>query len=188
MDYKAFQIGVPRTGTVYRENTMVGLALRGHYYFGKHNPVSYFTEANPNENDFVFAFVRNPFDLLVSHYEFIKRPDVQKHHPDAHMKDWTFREYLNEVSTRYNGYPNCGPLFFQLYSHDGRFIPDYLGRFETMEQDINEICRLTGCGYNKKDKINASTRKDYKEYYDSDMKLTVQRVWGGELNLFKYKW
>lgn len=184
--HKLLGIGIPKTGTVYRESTMKGIAPRAHYDKTGIKPAEYFTTEVP-ESDYSFAFVRNPFDLLVSHYSFIKREDVKEHHPDADLGGKTFSEYLKIVSTRETGYPNKGSLFFQILDN-GKVTVDFVGKYENMDSDIEKLCAKFGCEYEKGERKNASERGDWKDYYTPEDRKLVEDTWGNDLKLFGYSW
>jgi len=178
---RVIDIGIPKTGTVYREATIKGMHERKHYIVEGEKPAEYFTKLRLKKDDFVFAFVRNPFDLLVSHYEFIKRPDVQTHHPDKKLASLTFDQFVRVLVKREKGYPNKNPLFFQVY-RAGQVFPDMICKYEDMDNEIEKICDITGCSYEKQPPLNTSEHDGYKGYYTEELVKLVEKTWRTDLD------
>jgi hypothetical protein len=115
---------------------------------------------------FKFAFVRNPWELLVSRYHYIlQSPTHSLHTTVKQLGD--FSAYLR-----------------WLFQHDkrqqqdflvderGQLLVDFVGRFERLEADFSEVCRrLRICAPLKS--LNMSQHCDYRTYYD---RRTLQLV------------
>lgn len=190
---KLMNIGVPKTGTVYFEASMIGAIVRHHYEFTDRDwSSSSFTKVKLEdyEDAFKVAFVRNPFDMLVSHFCFLRRPDVQLHHYDVGLTPLSFRSWLHHIAERVELYPQRDELFFQLWEWRGgkkdKFLPDYLGRFETLESDLVKISELTGVKYRKGKPKNDTSHQHYSEFYDEELYALVEERWGKELKFFGY--
>ena len=69
-------------------------------YFSQHMTALQAKRALPSEvfaNCFKFAFVRNPWDWLVSLYIYIQRQPVHRHH--ELVKQMTFEDYVDSVKS-----------------------------------------------------------------------------------------
>lgn len=85
---------------------------------------------------FKFAFVRNPWDRLVSEYKYRLHP----HRYD--FKTFLFHHFPRPSWT--DRYCHVLPQYDFLYDQDGRCLVDFVGRFENLQQDFDEVCRRLG--------------------------------------------
>jgi len=122
-----------------------------------------------------FATIRNIFDLLVSIYEYWKKDDT------------TFREWLIETTQRIEEcWPNSKFLFTQLFTDRGSWVCDWICRTETLDEDLEAMGKYYGLKYTHRNKLNTSSRKDYREYYTDDLVDLVYETWGREIELYGY--
>ena len=140
------------------------------------------------------AFVRNPFDRIISEY-FWRIENFGK-------KIIMFKDFLvEEVIPRKNGIPKVVKNFYHdesivelldnhyvdqhkfITDNNGNIIVDFIGRFENLNDDFKKAFGLDLINY----KINSSKHNDYKEYYDSETKSLVEECYKNDLELFKYK-
>ncbi len=86
--------------------------------------------------EFIFAFVRNPFDLIVSMWHYrIDTNQLSSHQPFTPWVLTCFGERDNDGSRYYQ--TQCDWLMV-----DGVFDIDFIGRFETLQTDFDELCGL----------------------------------------------
>lgn len=181
-------LGVPRTGTVYTERALNPIRPRRHYVDlpSDWSHASFHQLPDSYRDDLKVAVVRNPFELLVSHFAFLRRADVLVHHYDANLVALSFRDYVTLVAHRKHHYPQRHPLFFQLFDGDWQLIPDYLGRYETLHDDLDCIAGLAGATYTPGPPVNVSRHEDWRRYYDEDLYQTVEDAWRLDLAYFGY--
>jgi hypothetical protein len=130
---------------------------------------------------FKFAFVRNPFDRFVSYCAFMLRGgDVFQSQPREAMHHFMFRD------------PPEGHILFQpqaslLVDVDGKtLLTDAVGRVEDMQASYDAICARIGIPSRRLDRVNASTRGDYRRYYDQALIDGVTARYALDLDLFGY--
>lgn len=115
---------------------------------------------------YIFAFVRNPFDLMVSLYFYIKKS--KEHRWNTVVNTHNFSEFLKWYISRS---PQL-QLDFITDPSSGKIIVDYVGRLETIQADIDNICRDLGISIGRKipHKNPSYTREKsgFKEYYSSN--------------------
>lgn len=128
---------------------------------------------------FKFAFVRNPFDRFISYCSFITRErggfktDPQKvmrrvlaNPPSEHVLFWPQNTFLVDG--------------------EGKLLTDYVGRVETMQQSFEFIASKIGVPAVQLDKVNATERSAYRDYYDQELIDGVAKLYADDLRLFEY--
>lgn len=135
---------------------------------------------------FKFAFVRNPWDWLVSRYHWSR--DRQK------LFDFAFAEMLRRIE---RGVPlsadarwlETGALVPQCrkLSLRGRIGVDFLGRYERLQQDFDLVCERIGHPRVALPHVFASEHRRYTEYYDDASRAIVARVYADDIRVFGYR-
>lgn len=129
---------------------------------------------------FKFAFVRNPFDRFISYCAFVTREgDAFQRDPKAVM-----REVLANP-------PSEHILFHPQHSFisdaSGQVLADYVGRVEEMQKSYDEISARIGIPTAPLEKVNASNRQNYREYFDQTLIEGVAKLYARDLELFGYE-
>lgn len=130
---------------------------------------------------FKFGFVRNPFDRFISYCAFMTRDsDLFQRDPRGVMNQLLFTD------------PPTGHILFQpqhsFYTDlDGTLLSDRVGRIEDMQSSYDSICARIGIEPRALDKVNASTRGDYRSYYDQRLIDGVAVRYARDLELFGYE-
>ena len=158
---------------------------------------------------FKFAFVRNPFDRLVSCYLYSCRTNREKNRRslirDKNGKivrrDFfnfnamfypriTFEEFVEGACKMPDRIADehFRSQFFSLSCKD-RLIPNFLGKIENLREDYKKICEIIGMENPPKlPHKNKSVRdKDYREYYNARTKHLVAKRYKKDLEAFEYE-
>ena len=144
-------------------------------YF-KHTSCNELTEKHYDDY-FKFAFVRNPWDRVVSWFGFGKKV----HRDDLNIKNETFDNFiLNKSKSHRWGGDNQ-------HQHNFTNCCDFIGRFENLQEDFNTICGKIGIPQQKLPHQNKSKHKYYTEYYDEKTKQIVAEVFAKDIEHFGYK-
>lgn len=135
---------------------------------------------------FVFTFVRNPWDKVVSHYHYRVKTN-QSGLADNHLEfeDWLQRVYV-DGDPRYLDKPRMFmPQRQWLLSDSGEMLVDYIGRFENLSEDFGEVCKQLDMqarlGHAK-----PSSRGSYQQYYSDTGRRIVERHFAEDLEAFGY--
>ncbi len=129
---------------------------------------------------FKFAFVRNPWDRLVSQYEYILRvPTHSRHRRVSAMKD--FKDFIRFQARRRDGYQ-----LEYLCDRRGNLAVDFVGRFENLDSDFAQVCRRIGIGYQPLSHSNRTEHGDFRDYYDDEGRRLVAHHWAAEIKQFAY--
>jgi Sulfotransferase family len=129
---------------------------------------------------FKFAFVRNPFDRFVSYCAFMTRAEGQ------------FERDPKGVMRHFLANPPARHILFQpqhtfVTDPDRNLLSDDLGRVEEMQQSYDRIATRIGIPSQPLEKVNASSRRDYRQYYDQPLIDGVARLYSRDLELFGYE-
>jgi len=140
-------------------------------------------------NYFKFAFVRNPWDKMVSQYFFIQKKRKGNY-------KLTFREFILAFKScseseyiNGKGIPvEFNPIQLPWILDDaGNCLVDFIGRFENLQEDFNIICDKIGIPRQKLPHENKSKHKHYTEYYDDEMKQIVAEKYAKDIEYFGYE-
>jgi len=127
---------------------------------------------------FKFGFIRNPWDQLVSHYHYIQQNP--SHHRSKQVARMSFPDFVKMWINK--GKVDHSKMF---YSDSGEILVDFLGRFETLERDFSTVCKHLKLDASLP-KLNTSSHRDYREYYDDELKLYVADKLHKEIEYFGY--
>ena len=151
------------------------------YLYSKHTSCSEFQNNHPEFNDFfIFAFVRNPWDRVVSWYNFSmylsNKENVEK---DRNVTAKKFSSFIHEFE---NIWANK-----QQIQSDFTKCCDFVGRYENLQNDFDIICDKIGISHQKLAHKNKTKNKHYTEYYDEETKSIVAEVFAKDIEYFNYK-
>lgn len=134
---------------------------------------------------FSFAFVRNPWDLMVSYYHFLRDA---KGHPQhfSHRRRRTARLADFESYLRYEIRRDKVSQTRMVADRHGRLLVDFLGRYESLSADFAHACRRIGIDAPLGRK-NASARGDYRQYYDARLATLVRDHYAEDVERFGYE-
>ena len=145
---------------------------------------------------FKFTIVRNPWEIVVSRYNWNKRNE------EGSIED--FREWLKTycceeavwgpahycVNDIQVGYTHIGVLH-RIRSTYGDIGLDYIARFENIKEDFKYICDKIGIDRielpHKKKGYKPTWHKHYTEYYDRKSVLLVSEYFSADVDVFNYK-
>jgi len=130
---------------------------------------------------FKFAFVRNSWDRLVSLFAFHSSRRWWITHSVGRELD-TFDRYARWIVSGQGDWPKFreGQLPWL------RTGVDFLGRYETLDEDWDRLCGLIGMERRPLGWRNAGRRGDYREYYDDDLRKLVADFYADEIAEFGF--
>jgi hypothetical protein len=126
--------------------------------------------------------VRNPFDILVSHYHF--KPT---NHIYSNGLEYSFEEYILETKV-VDGLSND---FKDLLFIDDKFVINEIIRFENLNEDLNNLVSKLNLPTNNRElkhykKSLIREGKNYTEYYNTTTKKIVEDKFKFYLDMFNY--
>ncbi len=151
------------------------------------------------DSAFRFAFVRNPWARLVSEYRY------RKHYLRFGFRDFVLHQ-LPQASMR-DTYRHIVPQSEFLLDNNGELSVNYVGRFENLQADFNEVCNLlklnpvtlphvddgSGAALTALDRVREllGMRKEaahnhYSGYYDAETRGRVAELYAQDIEVFGY--
>ena len=150
------------------------------------------------------AFVRNPWDRLVSWYfMFIRKGNTRWYKRMTGLGRYNkIRQYVLDNANSFEEFIyKCTDtiedtdgkksfLYNQLdYVSDGEgnVIVDYIGRFENLVHDTGEVFNHLGIQGASLPHKNSSDHRDYRSYYDESTKAIVAERYARDIEYFGYE-
>ena len=137
------------------------------------------------QNFFCFAFVRNPWDLMVSCFSWwtqnTKLQTRKEYGRD--IKEKGFKAFIKSNSSCLNEcyHDNQGQSY---WLNDNI---DFIGRYENLQQDFNTVCDKIWIQRQTLPHINKTNHKHYSEYYDDESREIVAKNYARDIERFGYK-
>jgi hypothetical protein len=160
----------------------------------RHVPYFEYERINPRKfrEFFKFAFVRNPWDRLVSAFFYLKdggRSDLDRRFAAenlvacdnfaAFVDGW-----LNE-KTIWSHF-HFMPQHYYICDENSGVRTDFVGRVETVDTDFRFICQRLGITAELQ-RINGSHHRPYEEYYTDELSERVAAVYARDIAIFGYQ-
>ena len=148
-----------------------------------HRTVKYYSEEERNSG-FVFSFVRNPYDRLLSAHKYLTGGFGTKQNTRfGKTLSSNFKHFVkNELHIYMNNKVHFRPMTFWLND-----VLDFIGKTENYEQDFNNVCDKIGIPRQKLPHKNKSKHKHYTEYYDDETREIVAEKYAKDIEYFGYK-
>ena len=164
---------------------------------------------NPGDY-FKFAFVRNPWDRLVSWYAMIDQvrrevadgtagPETRRHiyRNNLYRYVWrcgpTFDEFVKNCTEKQR-VTNCYYSFTfnqlrYLTDKNGEMLVDFIGRFENFEQDLSHVFDMLGMDAAQLEipHKNRSAHSHYSEMYTPETREIVRKRFRRDIEFFGYE-
>lgn len=182
----------------YKQGPQRGTGKLSHLSAAEYVSCGYLTQADFDAL-YTFSFVRNPWERIVSEYRYRN----YFHHR-------SFRDFLlNHLPAPGwdDKYRHIMPQYDLLHDKQGRLLVNFVGRFETLQSDFDQVCKHLGINdselphRNKSDKksrnlkrrlrnwlyLNNENRKEhYRDFYDDETTEIVRRLYQKDIAAFSY--
>lgn len=129
-----------------------------------------------------FSIVRNPWSRALSWYKNVMRDNVIK----AKLKMEEGRSF-KEFMQLYGGMWALKPQLDWLRNARGQVAMDFIGRFETLEQDFSTICDAIGVTDKTLPRLVISDKADSEEHFDTVTIDLVYKKYKEEIKMFGYE-
>ena len=135
---------------------------------------------------FKFAFVRNPWDRIVSMFYFAVRmkaiPFVALSFPE-----WLKLAFVDKHPLYFNHPVPFRPQLDWITDSNDNVIVDFIGRFEDLDRDFATVCERIGKPRLELPRENDLPRRDYHSYYDDKSAAIVARWYHKDIEHFEYQ-
>jgi hypothetical protein len=211
-------IQVPKTGCTSVEYTMkktfpttaktlnpkkaqVKNSMRDQYKHATYKEFEFLLGEKEIKNYYIFTFVRNPFDWLVSNYFYCRglhgcyKSDWSNSNPDLYKKRETIANELTKKDLNFNQwlmiYANewKASQLELLTDKNGEIKADFIGKTENLETDVIKVLQKYGVNNFKVPHKNKTKKRkyNYKKYYNQESIEIVNEFYKKEMELFNYK-
>ena len=147
---------------------------------------------------FKFAFVRNPWDRLVSWHAQIRRAQKTGRRPwnklwrYVHDNSSTFEEFIYnctdeievEDGVRYSFAYN---QLDYVTDENGDLLVDFIGRLENFEKDVRSVFNRIGIAPEIIPRKNPSTHRHYSTFYTPETEMVVRERFKRDIEYFGYE-
>jgi len=192
LETKSIFVHIPKAAGI-----SVGYSLYGRHT-GNHTTIAEYQIAftkSEFESCFKFAFVRNPWDRLLSAYLFLKKGGRNKGDAKWAQENLAgfknFEEFVLQWVTPkkvLSGIHFVPQHKFVTQPFTKNIMVDFVGRYENLAQDFNVVREKLGFGKNLLFENKTEVKiKDYRDFYSEDSKAIVAEVYREDIELFGYK-
>jgi chondroitin 4-sulfotransferase 11 len=139
------------------------------------------------DNAYKFTLVRNPWDKVVSHYEYRrKRNKTELATRNISFAEWVKKTYGPDQDTFYYNNPKAfQPQVEWLKDNENNISIDFVGKFESINKDFDQIASAIGLDA-QLPHLNASKRLAYQSYYDDETRKIVANWFAEDIEVFGY--
>ncbi|MFC3883543.1 sulfotransferase family 2 domain-containing protein [Bacillus songklensis] len=191
-DNKVIFVHIPKAAGNGIKKSLFGQTISPGHYFAVH----YKKEDSQKFNSYYkFTIVRNPWDRLVSAYFFLKQGGkcaADYEFSQRYLKDFeSFRCFVLKLKDtnfqkRMMRWMHFIPQYKFVFDENDKLAVDYLGKFESIEEDFNYLKNKLQKQSAVLKKENQSKHKPYWEYYDEEMVEIVGEIYREDVERFKY--
>lgn len=147
-------------------------------------------------DSFSFGFVRNPWDRMVSAFQYLKHKPISDDD-----KRWaaqtlapfeTFEDFMMALESarfrnRVVGWRHFKPQWHFLTNWAGHNAVNYVGRFENLAEEVDIIGNKIGVTPQLTIE-NSTQRKPYFNYYTPESRKRVAQIYAEDITRYGYTW
>jgi hypothetical protein len=161
----------------------------------EHAPAAWYQQLDPDRfaRYFKFTFVRNPWDRAVSAYTYLGKGGSAASQEDAQWADFvnsfdTFDAFICDWLNEENALRNAlfTPQVVFLKDIFGRIDLDFVGRFESLQADYDQVAQRLGVDA-PLPHLNQSRSADFRSFYTPEARDRVARVYAEDIDAFGYR-
>lgn len=124
----------------------------------------------------VFSVVRNPWDRFVSGWKYCKS-----------TRGRTLKQVLLDPPREGHDYRHLTrPQHAILFHADGRAVFDVLLRYESLQEDFDQLCTRLGKPLQSLGRSNTGQHAPYRDYFDDQTRELLAKRYARDIELFGY--
>ncbi|PWJ40939.1 sulfotransferase family 2 domain-containing protein [Sediminitomix flava] len=188
IDNKMLFIHIPKSAGSSIGKVLIGDKKPGHWTTDDFMAMN---KARFNEY-YKFCFVRNPWDRVVSSFFYLKKggnnpKDLEFSQTELKNIN-SFEEFVYSLNENENlqNWIHFIPQNHFITDGYGRINVDYVGKFESLDQDFSLVLEKIGLPQIELPKVNKSKHKNYQEYYTDETKEIIGNLYREDISLFNY--
>jgi hypothetical protein len=201
-DLGAVYVPIPKVACTSLKTVCAGiLGLHGNVHFEVAWPLVELELLRAEHPDaFVFSFVRNPWDRLLSCFRSKIVPGRQDEHYRDGVEfnfwkygslfrgDMSFREFVQATASIPDEEADIhfGSQYRHVMDADGAVLVDFLGRFESLARDFRRVCDRLGITDVALAHLHRTDGATYATYYDPHTRDLVAERWARDVQTFAY--
>lgn len=134
-----------------------------------------------------FGFVRNPWDRAISQFLYLKQhAELRRFYGLGRFV--SFAGYLRGLRDGLRDHHVQSYEQWRWFFDDGgECLVDFVGRFETLEQDFGRVAARVGIEATLPHAMRSSGRKSLEHYYDSESRGLIEALYARDIELFGYE-
>tara|TARA_Y100000310_G_scaffold342972_1_gene448537 strand:- start:108 stop:680 length:573 start_codon:yes stop_codon:yes gene_type:complete len=185
-EHKFIFIHIPKTAGSSIEDFFIdrlSLKRKDHVYWDdkNHQWAQHYTLAELGSHKykyyFKFAFVRNPWDRVVSACMYRK----------SSIRNFLMHNHAKNIEGKRDPARHQMPQHEFLVDIYGKHRADFVGRFENLQTDFNHVCDRIGIERGKLPHSNKTKHKHYSHYYNKDTRGLVAKRYARDIEYFGYE-
>jgi chondroitin 4-sulfotransferase 11 len=181
--HRFIYVHIPKTGGVSVINAL-GLEVLGH------QPLSHTLNHNSDCDGYLkFCFTRNPWDRAASAFHYLQKggshnADDSQAFKKYFSKRQSFQEFIKSDTFKV---AIDNQQHFRPMTHYIDMNVDFIGRFESLQEDFNIVCDTIGIPQAQLPHTNKSSNKHYTEAYDDEAREIVAEAYKDDIENFNYE-
>ncbi len=137
---------------------------------------------------FKFAFIRNPYDKVVSQYSYRFIRNAQNLQSDnISFEEWIKLTFIDKNPIYRIPDNMYDPQLDWVADENGNIIVDFIGRFESLNEDFNKVCEKIGVKGKNLPHLRKSKHEGYRTYYNDFAKSVISKCFKKDIEAFGYK-
>ena len=141
---------------------------------------------------YTFGFVRSPWTRLISWYTYhLKKENLYKNYGKTGFNNWIYDGCPHHYDKKFKDkiiFPE-NPLLQKNWLCDlnGDIIVDYVGKYESMENDMKNICKKIDVPYRELFVVNKSEKINFNLKYTKKSIKIVNDLFDDDFRMFNYQ-
>ncbi len=155
-----------------------------------HHPLSEYRDRDYFDQYFKFAIIRNPWDRLVSAFFYLdaggsNRYDEAFRRQNLLRYGGDFTRFVRDMERLVNA-KHFQPQCVWICDTEGYLLADFVGRFETLDRDLETIGNRLNVSPARLPHRNRSEHRSYKEYFTEETRNLVGQLYAMDTKAFGY--